>query len=187
MGTPVRTSMDTASVAGAQSCTEHAKTLLTTLKSVLNKDKPTLFHGFKCADLDTEVIPNSSTVAACQPYEDTTCSDQRRSSFNETDCLASMREDLRHYQDKLAEYAESLSKFDAVTELKPILISVRDLQQNCPPLSTNETEKSPTNSPGPVDSFEERMSLCKQLKGFHLRAVTMNRALGYVSAGDYKR
>uniref|UniRef100_A0AAY5E8J1 Uncharacterized protein n=1 Tax=Electrophorus electricus TaxID=8005 RepID=A0AAY5E8J1_ELEEL len=172
--------MDTASVAGAQSCTEHAKTLLTTLKSVLNKvsndseadraadltpvhtaceygfyiptqDKPTLFHGFKCADLDTEVIPNSSTVAACQPYE------------------------VRQKKPNKREFVTSLFSVQMVSH------TVYNLFEPFCLLFVSE------QSPGPVDSFEERMSLCKQLKGFHLRAVTMNRALGYVSAGDYKR
>lgn len=36
-------------------------------------------------------------------------------------------------------------------------------------------------------SFDDRLSLCKTLKGFHVRAITMNRALAYIASGDHRK
>ncbi|XP_076838373.1 interleukin-12 subunit alpha [Brachyhypopomus gauderio] len=194
MGTPVRTSRDPSSVPDVKTCTPHARTLLTTLKNILNKTQEktaatsTLFHGFNCTDLGAEVIPNERTVAVCQPYEDATCSDQRTHSFSETECLKSIGEDLRHHHSNLDNYVKSLDpKFNSATQLEPIMKSIRDLQQNCPVLLTGEMEEPTTNNLARVDSFEARKSLCKQLQGFHLRVITINRALGYIGAGEYKK
>lgn len=38
-----------------------------------------------------------------------------------------------------------------------------------------------------TDSFEARKNLCKQLKGFQVRTITINRALGYICAGEHKK
>ncbi|XP_066509018.1 interleukin-12 subunit alpha [Hoplias malabaricus] len=175
-------------------CTKHAKSLLDTLKksvldTALEKDSisNTLFHGFNCTELPAEVTPNSQTVTACQPTQDGTCSGQSSSSFSEPECLKNIRGDLQYYLIMLGDYVETLNrdqKSQAIAVVNSISESIRTLQTECPLLQ--ETVTRPKMSWG-GDPFDDRMNLCKHLKGFHVRAITINRALGYISAGEYKK
>ncbi|XP_053508281.1 interleukin-12 subunit alpha [Ictalurus furcatus] len=56
--------------------------------------------------------------------------------------------------------------------------------QSCKLLPNTESSKDKWNS---TNSFEDRKDLCKQLKGFQVRTITINRALGYICAGEYKK
>ncbi|CAL8352887.1 unnamed protein product [Lota lota] len=37
------------------------------------------------------------------------------------------------------------------------------------------------------ESFNNRKRLCEVTRGFYIRAITINRAIGYIASGDYRR
>ncbi|KAF7218510.1 putative LOC107380562-like protein [Nothobranchius furzeri] len=37
------------------------------------------------------------------------------------------------------------------------------------------------------DSFTNRQKMCKMMRGFHVRTITINRAMGYISSGDHRK
>ncbi|KAI4874416.1 hypothetical protein NFI96_018334 [Prochilodus magdalenae] len=192
LGTPLRTTVPGGP--DAQLCTKHAKSLLARLKGVLDaaleeqSGSDALFHGFNCTDLRAKVSPDSQTVAVCQPSQHVTCSAQSSSSFSEEECLKNIRGDLQYYQLMLRDYTMSLDqsqKSRSIAALTSITSSIQTLQKECPLLP--KTEVPQTTSWVAKNSFDDRMDLCKQLKGFQIRAITINRALGYISAGEHKK
>ncbi|KAF4076743.1 hypothetical protein AMELA_G00218560 [Ameiurus melas] len=198
---PVRAT--TSAIIDHTQCTTRARDLLTALKRVLDKvsnkaiDKViktepekmrsnTLFHGFNCTDLEVVVNSNTQTASVCQPRQDTKCSDQKSSPFNETQCLQNIANDLGYHESMLTEYMRTLdnkANSESVKELQSITDSIHNLTRTCK-LPNPESSKNKWSS---TNSFEDRKDLCKQLKGFQVRTITINRALGYVCAGEYKK
>ncbi|XP_036412756.1 interleukin-12 subunit alpha [Colossoma macropomum] len=192
LATPLRSSAPPGP--DATLCTKHARSLLLRLRSVLDSaleeqsGSDALFHGFNCTDLRAELRPDSQTVAVCQPDQYVTCSDQSSSSFSEPECLKNVRGDLQYYQLMLRDYVKSLDqkqKSRSIAELTSITKLIQTLQEECPLLP--KTEEPPTTTWVAKDPFYDRMDLCKQLKGFHIRTITINRVLGYISTGEYKK
>ncbi|KAL7842749.1 hypothetical protein SRHO_G00244380 [Serrasalmus rhombeus] len=147
-------------------CTRHARSLLFGLRRVLDaaleerRGSGALFHGFNCTELRAELRPDSQTVAVCQP--------------DQSECLENIRGDLQHYKLMLRDYVKTLDqkqKSQSITEITSITSLIQTLQETW--VAT--------------DPFYDRMDLCKWLKGLHIRAVTINRVLGYISAGEYKK
>ncbi|TSP46860.1 hypothetical protein Baya_10874 [Bagarius yarrelli] len=157
-------------------CIPRARELLATLRHVLEKERigpNTLFHGFNCTDLPVVVNRNTQTAIVCQPTQDVKCSDHKTSPFSETECLQNIANDLDYHRSMLTKYVSTLDQkanSESVKELNTITDSIHNLQQTW----------------SPINSFEDRKDLCKQLKGFRVRTITINRALGYVCAGEYK-
>ncbi|XP_026796815.2 interleukin-12 subunit alpha [Pangasianodon hypophthalmus] len=147
----------------------------------------TLFHGFNCTDLGAVVNPNTQTASVCQPSQDVKCSDQKTSLFSETECLQNIANDLDYHRSMLVEYVRTLdqkSNSESIKELNSITNLMHELQQSCELLPKPESLKDKWS---PSNSFEDRKDLCKQLKGFQVRTITINRALGYICAGEYKK
>ncbi|KAK3513488.1 hypothetical protein QTP70_015504 [Hemibagrus guttatus] len=203
MATPVRATGG--GQGGSALCATHARDLLTAIKRVLEKStlvvniilcnltqpekmgSNTLFHGFNCTDLEVVMKPNTQTASVCQPIQDVKCSDEKTSPFSETKCLQNIANDLDYHQSMLTEYVSTLdpkSNSESVKELKSITDSINNLQQSCTLLPK---PKSSEDKWTPTSSFEDRKDLCKQLKGFQVRTVTINRALGYICSGEYKK
>ncbi|KAG9278525.1 interleukin-12 subunit alpha, partial [Astyanax mexicanus] len=164
LGTPLRTTARPET--DAQSCTTHAKALLVRLKSVLEAKRSVMFNGFNCTELSVIVVPHSQTPSICQPsqfYIDLAL------VYWQNECLKNITGDLQYYRSMLNTYVKSLdqTKSQTITDLTSITDSIQTLQKNWKPKG---------------QAFEDRMDLCKQLKGFHIRAITINRALGYISA-----
>ncbi|XP_022534292.2 interleukin-12 subunit alpha [Astyanax mexicanus] len=185
LGTPLRTNARPET--DAQSCTTHAKALLVRLKSVLeaalDQKRSVMFNGFNCTELSVIVVPHSQTPSICQPSQHVTCSSQSSQSFNKNECLKNITGDLQYYRSMLNTYVKSLdqTKSQTITDLTSITDSIQTLQKNCQPLQNTEEQQTENWKPK-GQAFEDRMDLCKQLKGFHIRAITINRALGYISA-----
>ncbi|XP_060718465.1 interleukin-12 subunit alpha [Tachysurus vachellii] len=191
VASPVRASRSVQS--DYELCTTSARSLLTTLKRVLEKStvtqpekmgSNTLFHGFNCTDLGAVMNPNTQTASVCQPTQEVTCSDQKTSPFSQNKCLQNIANDLDYHRSMLAEYVSTLdqkSNSESVKELNSITQSIRNLQQSCKLLPEPESSE---NKWTPTSSFEDRKDLCKQLKGFQVRTITINRALGYICAGE---
>ncbi|XP_053343156.1 interleukin-12 subunit alpha [Clarias gariepinus] len=189
-------------------CTTSARDLLTKLRGALEKPENrsnTLFHGFNCTELEAVVNPNTQTASVCQPSQVVKCSDQRTTPFNETECLQNIDNDLKYHRSMLDDYVKNLDQKansesikelnkirDAILELKQLSIYHLYLNvsiisfphQSCKLLPTSESSQKKWS---PTNSFEDRKDLCKQLKGFEVRIITINRALGYICAGDHKK
>ncbi|XP_027009101.1 interleukin-12 subunit alpha isoform X2 [Tachysurus fulvidraco] len=191
VASPVRASRSVQS--DHELCTTSARSLLTTLRRVLEKStvtqpekmgSNTLFHGFNCTDLGAVMNPNTQTASVCQPIQDVTCSDEKTSPFSQTKCLQNIANDLHYHETMLDKYVKTLDERpndESVNELRTLTESIQYLQQRCKLLPKPETSK---NMWTPTNSFEDRMDLCKQLKGFQVRTITINRALGYICAGE---
>ncbi len=37
------------------------------------------------------------------------------------------------------------------------------------------------------DTFSNRQEMCKMMRGFHIRTITINRAMGYIASGDHTK
>uniref|UniRef100_A0A3B4BVV8 Interleukin-12 subunit alpha n=1 Tax=Pygocentrus nattereri TaxID=42514 RepID=A0A3B4BVV8_PYGNA len=155
-------------------CTRHARSLLFGLRRALEERRGSgaLFHGFNCTELRAELRPDSQTVAVCQP-DQYVCIVLTLVS-PQSECLENIRGDLQHYKLMLRDYVKTLDqkqKSQSITELTSITSLIQTLQETW--VAT--------------DPFYDRMDLCKWLKGLHIRTVTINRVLGYISAGEYKK
>ncbi|KAK9962809.1 hypothetical protein ABG768_008161 [Culter alburnus] len=169
-------------------CTSAARSLLSSLSHIMEKEgkmkHQDLFAGFNCTDLEARMIPHTQTASVCQPIatDNTSCSDRRDSSFSATECLRNIRGDLHYYDLLLNSYEPSVSN------LSPVMTATKDLM-HC--LKANGGGAAEAEFPEwdvwSRSSFDDRLSLCKMLKGFHVRAITMNRALAYIASGDHRK
>lgn len=37
------------------------------------------------------------------------------------------------------------------------------------------------------DTYTNRQEMCKMMRGFYVRAITINRAMGYISSGEHRK
>ncbi|XP_060939588.1 interleukin-12 subunit alpha [Limanda limanda] len=156
------------------SCVSHARTLLLNITDVLAQD---LFNGTECSKRGVELNMATDTPSVCAP-KGSTCTGTTKAEFDQKSCLENIGEDLRHYYKFLAAHPKGLLE---------LTVQLRVLMENCFPwsLSTDLASKqAPTDSPS---TFDERLSLCKVLKGFHVRTITINRALGYMNSGEHTK
>nr|XP_055051744.1 interleukin-12 subunit alpha isoform X2 [Misgurnus anguillicaudatus] len=173
-------------------CSKLARSLLTNLSHVMDKGQKkhdNLFAGFNCTELAIQMNEFTQTGVVCQPNTspNVSCVNQRNSTFSETECLRNIRDDLCYYNDLLNSYMKNVKQ--AEKDLNPVVNTSKDLvtclQQSCHHVSA---ERSLHNETGwGVSSFGDRVSLCKKLKGFHVRAITINRALSYIASGDHRK
>ncbi|KAM9318686.1 interleukin-12 subunit alpha [Pholidichthys leucotaenia] len=130
------------------------------------------------------------TVQTCAPNlsQNSKCVVERNSSFNESECVRNIMGDLVHYGAAIRSYfTHPMKNETAETELlRPTLGTIDSLKESCfqtsGDTSENETAKMWGNS-----SFDNRVRMCKMIKGFYVRAITINRALGYITSGDHKK
>ncbi|XP_067309487.1 uncharacterized protein zmp:0000001127 [Pseudorasbora parva] len=152
-----------------KTCKALARSMLWNVSSVLEMDH--LFSGFDCKQQNAEVHRRTQTVAVCTPQV-SDCAHRTVLNIDENECLQKIQEDLHYYRETFQAYLN--------TELTNTLVrSIDDLIQNCFSVSVME------NSPDEVSmdhqkSFQERLQLCKVLKGFNLRTITINRVFNYI-------
>ncbi|XP_028297109.1 interleukin-12 subunit alpha-like [Gouania willdenowi] len=151
-----------------------AQSFLRTITETLEKKH--LFSGIDCSKQNIELLVKSSTPSLCAP-KGSTCSGTVESNFNQDSCVMEIRKDLKQYYDFL------IAQQDPDNVLARILPSLTDLMKNC----RVSDEVSPTNDSFQMKAFanssstyDARLSLCKVLKGFQVRAITINRAIGYI-------
>ncbi|XP_034468994.1 interleukin-12 subunit alpha [Hippoglossus hippoglossus] len=157
------------------SCVSHARTLLRNITDVLAQND--LFTGFDCSKQSVELNMETDTPSVCAP-KGSTCTGTTKAEFDQKSCLENIGEDLLHYYKFLAAQPKGL--------LGPT-VQLRALMENCFPwsLSTDLASKqAPADS---LSTFDERLSLCKVLKGFHVRTITINRVLGYMNSGEHTK
>uniref|UniRef100_A0A3Q2CFD2 Interleukin-12 subunit alpha n=1 Tax=Cyprinodon variegatus TaxID=28743 RepID=A0A3Q2CFD2_CYPVA len=101
------------------------------------------------------------------------------SSFNESKCLMSIMKDLAYYDAAIETYLESplYRPEKEVPLLSPTLSIIQNLRK-----VRIEAANLWKN-----DSYVNRQKMCKMMRGFHVRAITINRAMGYISSGEHRK
>ncbi|CAB1454581.1 unnamed protein product [Pleuronectes platessa] len=157
------------------SCVSHARTLLENITDALaQKD---LFSAIDCPMQSVELNMATDTPSVCAP-KGSTCTGTTKAEFDQKSCLENIGEDLLYYYTFLAAQPKGLLG---------LTVQLRTLMENCFPwsLSTDLASKqAPTDSPS---TYDERLRLCKELKGFHVRTITINRVLGYMNSGEHTK
>ncbi|XP_070774878.1 interleukin-12 subunit alpha-like [Enoplosus armatus] len=162
------------------SCVLYAWTLLHNITNALTQKN--LFRGFDCAEQSMELNMETNTASVCSPQE-STCSGIVKSKFDRESCLTNIGEDLHHYYKFLA------SQPDPDSLLGPtVLSSLRELMENCfrwslPTDVASEEAAAELHQ----STFDGRLSLCKVLKGFHVRTITINRVIVYMNSAEHTK
>ncbi|XP_067331439.1 interleukin-12 subunit alpha-like [Channa argus] len=157
-------------------CVLKAWTLLQNITHALTQRN--LFRGIDCTKQSLELNVKTNTESVCAPTK-STCFGAAESKFNQESCLTNIGEDLLHYYKFLA------TQPDPNSILGPtVLLSLRELMENCFSW-TWPTDVATEPASAHPSSYNERLSLCKVLKGFHLRTITINRVMGYMNSGDH--
>ncbi|XP_023137005.1 interleukin-12 subunit alpha [Amphiprion ocellaris] len=170
-------------------CPELFKNLLLNIKEVLKSDD-------LCSSImsDTVAIKSKAeTVLACAPAlaQTSGCIGQSSSSFSENECLSNITKDLAHYDALIQSYLNSSLKSPEKEAklLNPTLGIIKSLRENCSLKAAEDDDSSEEDVAQTWDagSFNNRQEMCKMMRGFYVRTITINRAMGYISAGDYKK
>ncbi|KAM6919969.1 interleukin-12 subunit alpha [Lycodopsis pacificus] len=143
-----------------ESCVVYAQMLLQNITETLTQNK--LFSGIDCTNQSLELNPETNTPSVCAPKES---------------CLTNIEEDLHHYYKVLA------AQPDPDSLLGPtVVFRLREIMKNC---FTGPASKEA--APERDSTYEERLSLCKVLKGFRVRSITINRAMSYMNSGEHTK
>ncbi|XP_072296583.1 interleukin-12 subunit alpha-like [Eucyclogobius newberryi] len=158
-------------------CVLYAEALLDNIADALNPDN--LFKGINCTQQSVDLNTKTDTLSACAPHG-TSCSGVEKSEFNQELCMQNIGEDLDHYYKFLSAHPDPEKFLGNI-----VLSGLRDFMKNCFSWTSPEDfNKSPSESPS---RYDERLSLCKKLKGFQIRTITINRALGYMRSGEHNK
>uniref|UniRef100_A0A8C2ZYG8 Interleukin 12A n=1 Tax=Cyclopterus lumpus TaxID=8103 RepID=A0A8C2ZYG8_CYCLU len=147
-----------------ESCVLHAQALLQNITETLTQNQ--LFTGIDCTKESVELNMETKTPSVCAPKE-STCAGVVKATFDQESCLTNIGEDLHHYYNFLDAQPNPDNRL-ALT----VLFSLREIME------------AATVRPSPYD---ERLHLCKVLKGFQVRSVTINRALAYMNSGEHTK
>ncbi|XP_018531667.1 uncharacterized protein LOC108883223 [Lates calcarifer] len=177
------------------SCVSYAQILLQNITDALLQG--TLFHGVDCTTKGVELYTETNTSSVCAP-KGSTCSGIAKSEFSQTSCLTNIGEDLRHYYKLLAKHPDRLLG-------QTVLFSLRQFMEKCfPEFLPNDLASEHTSycitviSPlswlslmlqtaADRSTYDERLTLCKVLKGFQVRAITISRVIGYMNSGEHTK
>uniref|UniRef100_A0A3Q3M893 Interleukin-12 subunit alpha n=1 Tax=Mastacembelus armatus TaxID=205130 RepID=A0A3Q3M893_9TELE len=170
------------------SCSLLFKHLLLQITELLTKE--VLCYGIPSDKV--RVNNKTETLLACAPTltQNSGCI-QRDSSFSESDCLRNIMKDLVHHEAIIQSYikASLRNPEKEVKLLMPVLGIIQDLRKNCSLMPNGEndsTEEGAAHVWG-NSTYENRLDMCKMMRGFHIRTITINRAMGYISSGDHKK
>ncbi|XP_040902839.1 interleukin-12 subunit alpha [Toxotes jaculatrix] len=134
----------------------------------------------------------ADTLEACAPTQtqNSGCMMQRKSSFSESECLRNIMKDLAYYDTAIESYLgfPLRSPAEEHSLLRPILGTIKSLK-NCSlmPEGENDSSEKDAAQMWGEDTYTNRQEMCKMMRGFHIRAITINRAMGYISSGDHKK
>ncbi|XP_056296781.1 interleukin-12 subunit alpha isoform X2 [Pseudoliparis swirei] len=177
------------SAANSADCSLHCGNLLLTVRELLGSD----VLCFGIASDGMMVMSQAETVLACAPTrtQNTSCTMERNSSFSESECLRNIRKDLAYYAAAFQSYSKSQlrSHNEEVALLSPTLEKIQRLKKSCS-LTPNEEKDSSEEDAAQMwgdDTFSRRQKMCQMMRGFHVRTITINRAMGYISSGDHRK
>ncbi|XP_013866451.1 interleukin-12 subunit alpha, partial [Austrofundulus limnaeus] len=140
-----------------------------------------------CDNQITSTIPSMETVQACAPTQGLTF----LSSSPQSECLRSIMKDLAYYEAAIQSYLQTPLHREKKEKnlLLPFVTFVQNLRKDCS--TTASAESDSTEVEAAVlwigDSYTNRQKMCKMMRGFHVRAITINRAMGYISSGDHRK
>ncbi|KAG7229306.1 hypothetical protein INR49_012964 [Caranx melampygus] len=154
-------------------CVSCGRVLLQNITEALSRND--LFHGINCTEQSVELNTETNTPSVCAPMESACSGNSGRPEFHEDSCRTNIREDLHHYYKFLA------AQPDPAKGLEQTLFSVKEVMESCFPRS-QYTDLASQQAAKPSNTYEERLRLCKVLKGFQVRTITINRALGYIKS-----
>ncbi|XP_029302751.1 interleukin-12 subunit alpha [Cottoperca gobio] len=185
-GLPVRTGL---SAEKYGDCSLLFKTLLLNISELLSND--VFCYGITANKM--VVKSQTETVLACAPTltQNSSCILQRNSSFSESECLGNIMKDLDHYAAAIQSYMNSplRSPKEEVALLTPTLEIIKSLRKNCslkPNEENDSSEEDAANMWG-NDTFSNRQEMVKMMRGFYVRTITINRAMGYIASGDHRK
>ncbi|XP_060773663.1 interleukin-12 subunit alpha [Neoarius graeffei] len=138
-----------------------------------------LFRGLNCTEQSAELRASTRTLSTCTP-ENLLCLESDDFAFDQDECLQSVLEDLRYYWAIFKSYHDP----EQILE-QSVLRSLENLIQSCfsaTLLDAAQAQISMDNE----NSFERRLKLCKVLKGFQVRTITINRVLNHVVSTSQK-
>ncbi|XP_021249344.1 interleukin-12 subunit alpha [Numida meleagris] len=130
--------------------------------------------GFECTleEVDLEDVTSSriNTIKSCTSEDPGpgNCPVLESSTLDMSKCLRGIYEDLKTYKAELGSFKD-----------RRVLTSIDEMMQALQPHSPASTQPLPST---PLGSFQARMRLCGALHAFCLRAATISRMLGYMSA-----
>uniref|UniRef100_A0A3Q3X261 Interleukin-12 subunit alpha n=1 Tax=Mola mola TaxID=94237 RepID=A0A3Q3X261_MOLML len=155
-------------------CVSRAETLLRNVTEKLMDAE--IFNGIDCLKQSVELNMETNTDSVCTP-KGSTCAGISKSEFNQESCMTSIGEDLHHYYKFLAAYP------DPNGLLKALLSNLRELLMKCLSWSLQTEQAAPVS----LSPFDERLKLCKVMRGFQVRGITINRAIAYMHSGEHTK
>ncbi|KAK5859943.1 hypothetical protein PBY51_021459 [Eleginops maclovinus] len=156
----------------------YAQILLHNITDALTKDN--LFSGINCSQQSVKLNMETVTPSVCTP-KGTTCSGIAKTEFDQNLCLTHIEKDLHHYYTFLA------AQPDPNGSLAPTLSSLREFIENSFTLPLPGQLAETTEEVPPESQYNKRLNLCKVLKGFQLRSITINRVLSYMKSGEHTK
>ncbi|XP_062242825.1 interleukin-12 subunit alpha [Platichthys flesus] len=141
---------------------------------------------------DNVVMRTAETPLACAPTltENPGCMMQRNSSFSKSECLSNIMKDLVYYEAAISSYLKTPLRSPEEEEalLRPTLEIIKSLK-NCSLMPNEENDSSEKDAAqmwrGNI--YNNRLKMCKMVKGFYVRTITINRAVGYITSGDHMK
>ncbi|XP_039671658.1 interleukin-12 subunit alpha-like [Perca fluviatilis] len=160
------------------SCVIHAQMLLKNITHALTQI--TLFSAIDCPEQSVELNVKTNTSSVCAP-KGSICSGIAKSEFDQNSCLKNIGEDLHHYYTFLA------AQPDPDSLLAPTVLSLRELMEECFDWSLPTDLASAEAAADRLSTYDERLRLCKVLKGFQVRSITINRGIAYMNSGGHAK
>ncbi|KAF0030366.1 hypothetical protein F2P81_017097 [Scophthalmus maximus] len=153
-------------------CPRLFRSLLLNIKELLNSD--VLCFGIT----STEVVVRSEaeTLLACAPTltQNSGCVTSRNSSFSESECLRNIMKDLVYYDAAIKSYHEFPVRSPKEVALLNTTLGIIESLKDVAKMWGNDT-------------YTNRQEMCKMMRGFYVRTITINRAMGYISSGDHRK
>uniref|UniRef100_A0A3P9KXI3 Interleukin-12 subunit alpha n=1 Tax=Oryzias latipes TaxID=8090 RepID=A0A3P9KXI3_ORYLA len=156
------------------SCVNSARMLLKNITEALTQTE--LFTGINCTEQNMELNTNTNTPFVCAPKE-ATCLGKTKVDFNQESCLSNIWRDLSHYYKFFTAQPDLL-------RVPTVIHSLRKLMENCFVKSNLKPNEAPVNH---ASTYSERLNLCKTLRGFQVRTITVSRAISYMSSGEHTK
>ncbi|KAM8904400.1 interleukin-12 subunit alpha [Spinachia spinachia] len=169
-------------------CSSLLRDLLHSIPKLLSSE--VLFYGISSDAM--LVRGQDETMLACAPTLTlgSSCTMQRNSSFSESECLRNIRKDLAFYAAVLKSYLklQLRKQEEEVSLLSPTLEIIQCLWKTCPLMHNGENDFSEDAAQmWERDPFSDRLQMRKIMRGFYVRAITINRAMGYIASGDHRK
>ncbi|XP_077578295.1 interleukin-12 subunit alpha [Stigmatopora nigra] len=169
-------------------CSPIFRNLLTNINGLLSKND-IMCYGNPLKN--TNVSSSADTAQACAPNtrQSSTCMAQRKTRFNETECVKSIMKDVTYYDALIQSYLQvehrSAKEEELLNSTLKIILNLKTCFTGLRVTKSLNSEEEGVPHMWENDSFKDRIAMCEMMRGFQIRAITINRALGYISSGDH--